>query len=65
MYMAVINASPQNMADIPRCLRRARAMATTVWLRRSATQFYCRLYGVDPLAAGPPCLRNTRRTQPM
>jgi hypothetical protein len=31
----------------PLCLRRARAIPTTVWLRRSTTPFYYGLYGVE------------------
>jgi len=37
--MAVTTASPQNIAGMPRCLSKARAMATTAWFLRSTTPF--------------------------
>jgi hypothetical protein len=47
MYTTVNTALPRNLAGIPLYLRRARAMATTVWLRHSTMSFYCGLYGVE------------------
>jgi hypothetical protein len=35
------------IAGIPLCLRRARAVATTVWLRRSTTLFCYGVYGAE------------------
>ena len=47
MQTADTTASPQKTAGIPLCLRRARAIPTTVWLRRSRTPFCCGLYGAE------------------
>jgi hypothetical protein len=34
-------------------LRSARAVATTVWLRRSTTPFYCGVYGTEKVTMDP------------
>jgi hypothetical protein len=47
MLTAVTTASPQKIAGIPLCLRRARAIPTTVWLRRSMTPFFYGLWGAE------------------